>query len=284
MLARICIKPTDGKGHGPAGRITRPPDFVEANGEFACRNHRITAKAPGETDMRVFAQDLYGRIAEVTGNPGTNAERKASFDKLRGLLDMQLDKGPDRAGLKTCLAAPHGVGASPAFKHVFGKRSAGVDAPCLERSQREHTKRRTAADVGDLEPDTLLGTDGDGRDVAVRVHTEVLQRFERYQAGDDARGAIEVAAVGHRIEMGACEQARRTSVLAGQRHEQIGGMVALCFKSHRLGALRDQLVRELLAAPIAIAGYAFANTAASAQRLKERRDVKFLANHRLANV
>ena len=102
--------------------------------------------------------------------------------------------------------------------------------------------------------------------------------------GEQAEVAIEVAAVGNRIEVRACQQARRIAVLTSQRHEEVGGMIAPCFKSHGIGALGHQLVRKLLTWSIAIAGYAVANTAASAQQLKERGGLVLLANHRLANV
>jgi hypothetical protein len=35
------------------------PDFVEANREFTCCKHHITAKAPGETHVRVFARGMF---------------------------------------------------------------------------------------------------------------------------------------------------------------------------------------------------------------------------------
>ena len=130
----------------PAASLS-PPDVVEANGELACCNDRITPKSPGETDMRVFAEDLHCRIAEVAGHPGADANRHAGFDQLRGLLDMQLDKGFDRPGIEACLAPPHSLDAGAAFRHVFGKGAARIDTPCLECSRREHPEGRATADV-----------------------------------------------------------------------------------------------------------------------------------------
>src|SRR5262245_21041248 len=132
MLLGIRVKPSNGEGHRSAGRVVCSPDFVEARCEFACCHNGITPKAPGKADVGVFAKDPDHRIAEVTGNPGTDADGKASFDELRGLLDMQLDKGLDRPGLKTWLSAPHGVDAGTAVGHVFGERAAGSDAHCPE--------------------------------------------------------------------------------------------------------------------------------------------------------
>jgi len=80
MLVRVCMEAANGKGHRPARRVVRSPDFVEANREFACCKHHITAKAPGETHVRVFAANVHGRIAEVTGNAGADADRQTGFD------------------------------------------------------------------------------------------------------------------------------------------------------------------------------------------------------------
>ena len=97
---------------------------------------------------------------------------------------------------------------------------------------------------------------------------EMLQAFDRDQAGNDTGCAVEVAAVGDGIEMRSRHEARRTSVLACQCHKKIGGMIAACFEPHGLSVRGDQLVRELLARSIGIAGYAFADTATGAQCIK----------------
>ena len=93
-----------------------------------------------------------------TGKPG--------FDQLRGLLDVQLDKGFDDPASRLALPPPHSVDVRAAFRHVLGKGAARVDTLCLERSRREHPEGRATADVGDLEPDTFLGPNCHGSDVA----------------------------------------------------------------------------------------------------------------------
>jgi hypothetical protein len=112
----------------------------------------------------------------------------------------------------------------------------------------------------------------------------MLQAFARYQAGNDAGSAVEVAAVGDAIEVRSRHKARHTSVPASQCHKKISGVIAACFKPHGTGVPGDQLVREFLARSIGIAGYAIANTATGAQSGKERGDVLLLAQHRVPNL
>src|SRR5262249_60060695 len=97
--------------------------LVEPDGKLACRQHRIATKPPGKTDMGVFAKDLEVGIAEVAGHPGADADRDTGLDQLRGLLDMQFDKGPDGFGAETCLSPADGVRVAAALGHVLGKRA-----------------------------------------------------------------------------------------------------------------------------------------------------------------
>src|SRR5262245_24283230 len=112
----------------------------------------------------------------------------------------------------------------------------------------------------------------------------MLQALARHQPGDDTGSAVEVAAVADGIEVRSRHKARRGSVPAGQGHKEIGGMIAACFKPHGSGMRGNQLVRELLARSIAIAGYAVANTTSGTEGIKQRGDVLLLAQHRVANV
>ena len=112
----------------------------------------------------------------------------------------------------------------------------------------------------------------------------MLQAFARDQAGNDTGSAVEVAAVGDGIEVRSRHKARHTSVPASQCHKKIGGVIAARFKPHGAGLRGDQLVRELLARSIAIAGYAVANTTSGTEGIKQRGDVLLLAQHRVTNV
>ena len=225
--------------------------------------------------MRIFAHDLHLRVAEVAGNPGPDRHRQARLDQLRGLLDVQLDPCPDRSGFQARLARPHIVDGGPAFGHVLGKGATRVDALGLERSCREDPEGRAAADVGDLEPDALLGPDCRGRDIAARPQPELLQAPDRDKPGDDTGRPVEVAAIANGVEMRSRHEARRTSVRARQRHEEVGRVITAHLEAHGFGARCDQPVRELLAWPIGIAGHAIAIAAAGAQLIEQRRNVRF---------
>ena len=207
----------------------------------------------------------------ATGMPG--------LDQLRGLLDVQLDECLDGSGVEAGLARPHIVDDGAAFSHVFGKRAARVDALGLERSRRENPEGRAAADVGDLEPDTLLGPDCRRRDVAVRPQAELLQAPDSDKSGDDAGRPVEVAAIADGVEMRSRHEAWRTSILARQRHEKVGRVIAARLEPHGIGARCDQLVRELLAWPVGIAGHAVAVAAAGAQLIEQRRNVSLLGQY-----
>ena len=62
-------------------------------------------------------------------------------------------------GVEAGHSPPHSVDVGPAIGHVFGKGAARIDALGFERARREHPEGRAAANVGDLEPDALFGSD-----------------------------------------------------------------------------------------------------------------------------
>ena len=121
-----------------------------------------------QANMRVFADDLDLRIAEIARHPGADRNRYAGLDQLRGLLDVQLDEPPDRFGFEAGHSPPHGVDVGAAFGHVLAKGAARIDTPGFEGACRQHSEGRAAADVGDLEPDALFGPYRRCGDIAVR--------------------------------------------------------------------------------------------------------------------
>src|SRR6185295_14428672 len=123
----------------------------------------------------------------------------------------------------------------------------------LERPRREHAEGGAAADVGDLEPDALLSPDARRSDIAFGLQPKLLQGADRNQTRDDARRAVEVAAVADRVDMRSRHQTWRTPVRARQRHEQVGRMIAADLEAHGPGAPFDHAVAELLAGTIRVA-------------------------------
>jgi hypothetical protein len=59
---------------------------------------------------------------------------------------------------------------------VLGERAAGVDAARIQGAVGQRAESSAAADIGDLEPDALLGADAHHRDIAGRRRAKTLQR------------------------------------------------------------------------------------------------------------
>ena len=167
---------------------------------------------------------------------------------------------------------------------MLAKRASGIHAPGFQGAGRQHPEGRAAADVGDLEPDALFSADRDRGDVAVRLPPEPLQGLDRDQTGNDTCRSIKVAAVGNRIEMRAGHEARRSSILAGQGHEKVGGVIAARFEPHGVRLGRDQLMCELLARPVSVTRYPIAVAAAGPQGIEERPNVRLLRHYGVADL
>ena len=121
-----------------------------------------------------------------------------------------------------------------AFGDMVGQGAAGIDSADLQRAVGQRPEAAAAADVGNLEPDAFLGADAHHHDVAVRRQAHRAQRAHRRQSGQHARGAVEVAAMRHRIQMRADHQHRRRPVAPGQGHVQIGRVVVTDFQPEAL--------------------------------------------------
>jgi len=136
--------------------------------------------------------------------------------------------------------------------HVLGERASGVGPPRgLRCARRQGAERRPAADIGGAEPGAFLGADAHDADVAAGRGPALLQRGNRRQPGDHARGAVEIAAFGHRIEMRADDDRPGGAVGPRQRHIGVAGRVGLDFEAERLGRARHRAMRERLALAIA---------------------------------
>src|SRR5262245_45339282 len=121
VLLGVGVEAADGESHGPAGRVVLFPELVEAEGKIACGKHGVAAKASRQTDMRVFANDLDLRVAEVARHPGADGNRYAGLHQLRSLLDVQLDERLDRFGIEAGRSLAHGVEVGATFGHVLAE-------------------------------------------------------------------------------------------------------------------------------------------------------------------
>ena len=153
---------------------------------------------------------------------------------------------------------------------MFGQRAAGVDPPHIQRAVRQHGEGAAAADVGDLEPDALLGADAHHREVVVQRDAGALQRRDGDEAGHHAGGAVEIAAVRHRVEMRADNHALRIGVAAGQRHVEVGGGVVLDAQAELLSNRGHRRMRALFARAVRIARHARFVEAVAAKLVEQR--------------
>ncbi len=68
-----------------------------------------------------------------------------------------------------------------------GECAAGVDPPDRQRAVGQRTERAATADIGDLEPDALLGANAHDRQIAGRRDPEAPQRGHAHQPRNPAR-------------------------------------------------------------------------------------------------
>ncbi len=138
---------------------------------------------------------------------------------------MHLDEGMDLCRIKIANAAAQGVGVATAIGDVIGQATTGIGARDIQRPVRKRAESPTATDIRYLKPDALLGAHAHDGDVARRCQTHPLDGPNGHEPGHDARGAVEIAAVRHAVEMRAGENWRQRAVPARQRHVGVGGGV-----------------------------------------------------------
>ncbi len=202
--------------------------------------------------MGVFAVAAGVRKAPIAANAGDDACGEAFFHQHGPLFDMRLQEGRDPGDVKMRRAFAHPVRIAAAFRHVLRERDAVVHpARILQRAVRKHAERRAAADIGDAEPAAFLGPHAHDGNVLRRRVAERLERADRRQAGDDAGGAVEIAALRHRIQVRADHLDRLRAIPAGPGHVGVGGGVLRDLQAQPASDLRHQGVRRLLAFAVA---------------------------------
>ena len=166
---------------------------------------------------------------------------------LRERPGSRPDRDPDRPGGSPAIAA--------ACVDVVGEPAAVIDPPRLERAVGQGAQGRAAADIGDLEPDALLGADTHHGDVAAGLDARVPERGYGDEPGDHAGRPVEIAAMRHAVEMRADDDFRRVAISTWQRHIGVGRSV--------LGDLEFKLSRMVehgsrpwcLSRPVSVAGH-----------------------------
>ena len=286
MLLRIREEAPNGKGHRLTRRVRLLPDLVETEREVAGSEHRIVPKAARQPDVRPLALDLNFRIAEVARYTGSDRDRQPRLDQLRRLFDVHLHPGPNVLRLQRSFPRAHRLDIGAAVAHVFGERASAVRPPRLQRAVRQHAERCARADVGDLEPNAFLRPYCHRGHVARGRDAQRFQRLRRNKSGDDARRAVEVAAVRDQIKVRAHHDSRPSSVMSGKRHEEVRRVIVALLEPEPRCPFPDDLVGELLARPVGVTGDArqFRVETARTQLLEERGNLRLLSPHRSLDI
>ncbi len=219
--------------------------------------------------MVVAAENARIRIAEIAGDAGADRDRESGLDKARRLLDMDLQKGPDPAGVEAALAAPQRLGIAATAPDMVGEGAAGIDAFGLQRALGQRPEGAAAADIGDLEPDALLRAHPHHRQVAPRGHAQSPERSQRDETRHHAGRAVEIAAMGHAVEMRAHQDRRGRRIAAAPGRIGVERRVGGHCEPRRCGGLREDAVAEILARAIGVAHDAGVSGAALGQPRKE---------------
>jgi hypothetical protein len=194
---------------------------------------------------------------------GDDADRQALLHQHRPLLDMQLEEALDPRRIELLLARPDALGRKARFGHVLRQRAAGVGPPAVvERVGLEQAEGGAAADIGRGKPRQLLGAHAHHRDVVRRLPVRHGPARQHRHAGDDARRAVVVAALRHRIEVRAGHDRGQAAVAPGQSQVEIAGASIRFSSPSDWPMALHQLVRHLLAVAVGGAG--------DAERLFER--------------
>ncbi len=176
------------------------------------------------------------------------------------------------------------IGITAAVGYVFGQCPIGVDAAHVERAIRQRAECAAAADVGDLEPDALLGADTHHGEVAIQRDAGVLQSGDGDEPRHHAGGAVEVAAVRDRIEMRADDDSLRLRIATGKGHVEVGCGIMLDAQAEPLRDSGHRRMRSLLARTVRIARYARFVEPVTSELVEQRCREFALSRHRRGEI
>src|SRR6202020_1256792 len=103
----------------------------------------------------------------------------------------------------------------------------GVDAPHIKRAIRQHAECAAAADIGDLEPNALLGANAHHCKVAIQLDARALEGCDRDKPGHHTCRAVKVAAMRDGVEMRTDDDALPLRIAAGEGHVEVGSGIML---------------------------------------------------------
>ena len=151
---------------------------------------------------------------------------------------------------------------------MLGQGPAAVGAADVEGLGVEPAEGGMGADIGAVEPGSLLRPDRHHGDVALGRDALAPQPAEGRQPGNDSGSAVVIAALGDRIHMRARHQPRQLAPAARQGHVEVERGVGLDLEAEPLRRPSRQAMGEVLALAIGGAGDAAADAGMGAQRIE----------------
>ena len=158
--------------------------------------------------MRVLADAAGIAEALAAADARDHRRRQAAGDERRTLLDVQLEISADACRIQQPAPFPDGLRVEAPLPERRLEAAAVVRACDREAGGIEQPEGAAAAQIGDVEPGRLLGANAHDGQVAGRHVAGAAHARQHAQAGDDAGGAVEVAALRDAVEMRAHHDAR----------------------------------------------------------------------------
>ena len=180
---------------------------------IGAQRHRHGAGMPAVTRER----ELQARHARDRAD---DAERRARRRERRALLDVQLDEA------RRCRLEPAGARqlAEPERRERLGQGDA-VGVAQIALVVVELAADRAAAEHAAAEARALLETKGDDHETAAR-RTFGADRLGGVERAEHAKGAVEAASVGRRVEMRTAPDLGQIRLAAGQPAHQVARRIA----------------------------------------------------------
>ena len=212
--------------------------------------------------MRVGADAASIARAGRAPDPGDDADRDAAVVQHRPLLDMQFQIAFIFASRQQFALVAGGIRIESGLTHMRGQRAIALHVDRrLQFSRLQHPQHSTAAKMAAVVPAVpaarLFSANAHDRDIGSRHESRTAHGGQRGHSGNDARGAIIVAAIGHRIQMRTRNPARQRPVASRQRQIQIAGKIHRNLKRKRGGRGRHLIVRILLTRAVRLAAHTF---------------------------
>jgi hypothetical protein len=254
VVGRVGRHDAGGDDEVDAPLLQRLPVLVQTGDQLAEGEHGVVPQpARHRARMPGGADDAVLRVAPVAADAGDRGGGKAAGDHHRPLLDVHLEEGAELGRVPQALAPGDGFDVGTDRLEAGPERAARGPVAALQVTRRQPAPERQGADIGAVEPGTFLAAEHDQfqRDGRQRAGAAVAGEDEEPRG--DARGAVEVAALGHAVEVRA-DRERRAVHAAVEPGRQVARAVRGHAEVEARGQLADEVERRLLARAEGFAG------------------------------